>query len=62
MRLPYLQQENKWLLEEKGVKSNNIQIAGLCIYIHHEEYYPARYEQNNKCGRNINTIKLKYFF
>lgn len=50
---------NSWLLEQNGVNSNNIQITGICTYIHHDELYSARYEKNNKCGRNINVIKLK---
>ena len=50
---------NKWLLEQAGVNPNNIQFSGICTYIHHEEFYSARYEKDNKCGRNINVIKLK---
>jgi copper oxidase (laccase) domain-containing protein len=50
---------NKWLLEQAGVNPNNIQISGICTYTHHEEFYSARYEKDNKCGRNINVIKLK---
>ena len=50
---------NRWLLEQSGVKPNNIQITGICTYIHHDQFYYARYERNNKCGRNINVIMLK---
>lgn len=49
---------NKWLLEQTGVKTNNIQITGICTYFHHDKFYSARYEKNNKCGRNINVIKI----
>lgn len=49
---------NKWLLETGGVKSTNIQTAGICTFEHHDEFYSARYEHNNKCGRNINAIRI----
>lgn len=43
------------LLEQIGVKPNNINTE-ICTYIHHNEFYSSRYE-NNKCGRNINVIR-----
>lgn len=50
---------NKWILEQEGLKSSNIQIVGICTYMQHDEFYSARYEKNNKCGRNINVIRIK---
>lgn len=54
-----LWRSNQWLLQQEGVSVNNIQIAGICTYLHHDEFYSARYENNNKCGRNINVIRIK---
>lgn len=50
---------NKWLIETSGVKPTNIQVSGICTFVHHDEFYSARYEHNNKCGRNINVIRIK---
>ncbi len=50
---------NKWLLEKIGLKPENIQISSICTYTHHNEFYSARHEKNNKCGRNINVIRIK---
>lgn len=50
---------NKWLLEASGVKPTNIQVSRICTFEHHNEFYSARYEHNNKCGRNINIIRMK---
>ena len=55
-----LWQANRWLLEQTGVPSENIQVAAICTLIHHDEFYSARYEKNSKCGRNINAIRLAY--
>lgn len=49
---------NKWLLEATGVKPTNIQVSGICTFEQHDEFYSARYEHNNKCGRNINIIRI----
>ena len=54
-----LWEANKYLLEEIGVKGDNIQLSGICSYTHHDEFYSARYEHDNKCRRTINVIKLK---
>ena len=50
---------NKWILINNGVMTDNIYTAGICTYIDHNKFYSARYEKNNKCGRNINVINLK---
>lgn len=48
---------NQWLLEEAGVLSANIQVAGICTYKRYDRFYSARRE-GAKCGRIINCIKL----
>jgi len=48
---------NQWLLEQAGVKSQNIQVAGICTYRNNDRFYSARRE-GTKCGRIINCIKL----
>ena len=48
---------NQWLLEQAGVKSQNIQVAGICTYQNNDRFYSARRE-GTKCGRIINCIKL----
>ena len=48
---------NKWLLEEAGVLSANIQVAGICTYKRYDRYFSARRE-GVKCGRIINVIKI----
>lgn len=48
---------NKWLLEEAGVLSANIQVAGICTYKRYDRYFSARRE-GVKCGRIINVIKM----
>lgn len=50
---------NKWILEKTGVQPANIHISGICTYTRHNDFYSARYEHNNKCGRNINVIRIK---
>ena len=49
---------NHWLLEQAGVKSANIQVAGICTYRNNDRFYSARRE-GTKCGRIINVIKMK---
>jgi len=49
---------NEWLLEEAGVISANIQVAGICTYKKYDRFYSARREGTG-CGRNINVIKLR---
>ena len=48
---------NCWLLEESGVSSANIQVAGICTYRNNDRFYSARRE-GTKCGRIINCIKV----
>lgn len=48
---------NQLLLEQSGVKSQNIQVAGICTYRNNDRFYSARRE-GTKCGRIINCIKL----
>ena len=49
---------NEWLLEEAGVLSANIQVAGICTYKKNDRFFSARRE-GTKCGRIINCIKLR---
>lgn len=49
---------NCWLLTSLGVKSENIEVSGLCTYRHADTLYSARKEGNQKGLRNINFIKL----
>ena len=49
---------NRWLLEEAGVLTANIQVAGICTYENNYRFFSARRE-GIKCGRNINGIKLR---
>lgn len=48
---------NRWLLEQAGVKPQNIQVAGICTYRNNDRFFSARRE-GLKCGRIINVIKL----
>ena len=48
---------NQWLLEQAGVKPQNIQVAGICTYRNNDRFFSARRE-GLKCGRIINVIKL----
>jgi len=48
---------NRWLLEEAGVLSANIQVAGICTYKRYDRFFSARRE-GTKCGRIINCIKI----
>jgi len=48
---------NQWLLEQAGVKTQNIQVAGICTYHNNDRFYSARRE-GTMCGRIINCIKL----
>lgn len=48
---------NKWLLEQKGIPSSNIHIAGICTYLNNNLFFSARRE-GITCGRIINAIKL----
>ena len=49
---------NQWLLQEAGVQSVNIQVAGICTYKNNDRFFSARRE-GTKCGRIINCIKLQ---
>jgi hypothetical protein len=48
---------NRWLLEQAGVKPENIQVCGIDTYTD-ESFFSARRE-GYKCGRIINSIMLK---
>lgn len=48
---------NTLLLEESGVKPENIQLAGICTFMD-ESYYSARREGNHHDRRNINAIRI----
>lgn len=52
-----LWQANRWLLEQAGVRPDNIEVAGICTYRNNDRFYSARRE-GTKCGRIINIIKL----
>ena len=49
---------NQWLLQESGVQSANIQVAGVCTYKNNGRFFSARRE-GTKCGRIVNCIKLQ---
>lgn len=53
-----LWEANSWLLEESGVRSENIQICGIDTFTS-TEYFSARREGTH-CGRIINSIKLSW--
>lgn len=48
---------NRFLLEETGVKRENIQVSGICTYENNDRFFSARRE-GMKCGRIINGIRL----
>ena len=48
---------NQWLLTTAGLRTENIQTAGICTYEHNDIFYSARRE-GRWCGRIINSIKL----
>ena len=52
-----LWQANRWLLEQAGVRPDNIEVTGICTYRNNDRFYSARRE-GTKCGRIINVIKL----
>lgn len=49
---------NKWLLTEAGIPHQNIEIAGLCSYSQHENYFSAR-RLGLKSGRMLSGIMLR---
>lgn len=49
---------NTHTLENVGILSSNIFVAGICSFINHDDFYSARYLKNNKCGRTISSIML----
>ncbi|MBO7417122.1 MAG: peptidoglycan editing factor PgeF [Bacteroidaceae bacterium] len=49
---------NRWLIEQSGVRPENIHVAGICTYRNNDRFFSARRE-GLKCGRIINCIKLK---
>ena len=52
-----LWQANRWLLEQSGVRPENIQVAEICTYRNNDRFFSARREGLG-CGRIINVIKL----
>lgn len=54
-----LWKSNQWLLTEMGVRTENIEISGICTYLNADKLYSARKDGNQKGFRNINFIKLK---
>ncbi len=48
---------NRWLLERAGVRPENIHSCDICTY-EDERFYSARRE-GTKCGRNINSIRIR---
>lgn len=49
---------NKWLLTEAGIPQQNIEIAGLCSYSMHEQFFSAR-RLGIKSGRMLSGIMLR---
>lgn len=49
---------NEWLLLESGLLCENIKKARICTFQNHDEWNSARWTLNNKCPRNINSIKI----
>lgn len=49
---------NSHILQECGVKKENIRIAGICTFTQHEEFFSAR-RLGIKSGRIFNGIMLK---
>ena len=49
---------NRWLLEEMGVRPENIHVEGICSYANHDVLNSARWEHNSKTDRTINAICL----
>lgn len=48
---------NRWLLEQEGVKPENIIVSGICTY-ENTGFFSARREGSD-CGRNISAIMLR---
>lgn len=48
---------NHWLLCQSGLLLQNIQVAGICTYAHHDRFYSARHDGNLHERRIINSIK-----
>ena len=53
-----LWEANRWILLQAGVRTENIQVAGICTYERNDLFFSARHE-GRKCGRIINSIKIK---
>lgn len=49
---------NRFLLEEIGVSPNHIEIAGICTYEHHADYFSAR-RLGVASGRMLSGIFLR---
>ena len=52
-----LWEANRWLLMETGVLSEHIEVAGICTYTHHTDYFSARRLGINS-GRILSGIYL----
>lgn len=52
-----LWEANRWLLENAGVAIENIQVAGVCTYTQHDQFFSAR-RLGIKSGRILNGILL----
>lgn len=52
-----LWEANRCQLLDAGVPAENIEVAGICTYTHHETFYSAR-RLGIKCGRFLTGIKL----
>ena len=67
-RYPAAEGEEKWhidlweanslILQQSGISKENIHIAGICTFTHHEEFFSAR-RLGIKSGRIFNGIMLK---
>lgn len=51
-----LKMANRWLLEESGVISSNINVSEICTYSDCRLFSARR--EGTQCGRNINVIRL----
>lgn len=52
-----LWEANRWLMQECGVKPENISLAGICTYQHNDRFFSARRAGINS-GRILNGIML----
>lgn len=52
-----LWEANRWLMQECGVKNENISLAGICTYKHNDRFFSARRAGINS-GRILNGIMM----